>query len=466
MKKLKILPSLLMLVLCFGVLAVGIYALTPTQNAISGTITINAANSPVKIETYLGTTKQETFETVREGETLTFGTLEFFDTPEEEANAGILDAKEIRLSIKVTNKGTSPLGAFFAESTTTFADGELADGDDDVIYKKQYKEGDLVIAQAYMSSYTPISAGDTEEMAISITLQNFPTTSSQNFDLGLKLFIEPYEATDEDLWGGIYGEEPEDFRLLSLIKIAEGVEEVNSVADVALDSSVILALPRSVTEYVTDENYMPGMMNIPNNNDVDFPSSSFNDITDAVFVPSNAMILGFDAIFTYENAVAKFFVSYDNQNQSNDNQYAVYNKDKTQLYTCRGDNYVAPSTLTTLGQGVGAIGGTYDFSACKDLRVIDVSCLLGAGQYKDLDVILPNNLTAFNCSKDLDPWHEGYIPNFTFTGITPPIFGDLTNIDGVFKIRVPKGYADEYTTALNVNNATLLTAGKITIIEY
>ena len=41
-KKLKFLPTILMLVLCVGVLAIGIYAAGTTTNNIQGTITINA----------------------------------------------------------------------------------------------------------------------------------------------------------------------------------------------------------------------------------------------------------------------------------------------------------------------------------------------------------------------------------------------------------------------------------------
>ena len=45
-----------MLVLCMGVLAVGIYAVKPTKNQISGTITIGATNEPVNIQIYQGNT--------------------------------------------------------------------------------------------------------------------------------------------------------------------------------------------------------------------------------------------------------------------------------------------------------------------------------------------------------------------------------------------------------------------------
>ena len=64
MKKLKILPSVLMLVLCVGVLAVGVFAITPTTNTISGSITINATNAPVSITVYKDTYGGEVLGTI------------------------------------------------------------------------------------------------------------------------------------------------------------------------------------------------------------------------------------------------------------------------------------------------------------------------------------------------------------------------------------------------------------------
>ena len=47
------LPSIMMLVLCVGVLAVGVFAaLSPTENKVAGKITINATNSPVTTKVY------------------------------------------------------------------------------------------------------------------------------------------------------------------------------------------------------------------------------------------------------------------------------------------------------------------------------------------------------------------------------------------------------------------------------
>ena len=79
MKKLKLLPSILMLVLCVGVLAVGIYAVKPTKNQISGTITIGASNADVTMTVYKGSTTGTVLGSAvaRAGTNLNIGALNF-----------------------------------------------------------------------------------------------------------------------------------------------------------------------------------------------------------------------------------------------------------------------------------------------------------------------------------------------------------------------------------------------------
>ena len=78
MKKFKILPSLLMLVVCVGVLAVGIFALAPRKNTINGTINITASSSPIKLEVFVDNTNGtpiKTYPSVRGGEQIKINEL-------------------------------------------------------------------------------------------------------------------------------------------------------------------------------------------------------------------------------------------------------------------------------------------------------------------------------------------------------------------------------------------------------
>ena len=77
MKKLKLLPTVLMLVLCVGVLAIGVFAITPTKNTISGTITINSANTPVSIQLLVDGVEKGDPVTVRSGTTIEVGDIAF-----------------------------------------------------------------------------------------------------------------------------------------------------------------------------------------------------------------------------------------------------------------------------------------------------------------------------------------------------------------------------------------------------
>ena len=129
MKKIKLLPSMLLLVLCLAVLGVGIYAAQPASNTISGTVTVTAANAEVAIEVYkngLTTQVGETFNT-RTGSTINLGTQAFVrkasayagetGTLEEKqslARANTIDeVEDIELFFKIYNHSSKKLAVYF-----------------------------------------------------------------------------------------------------------------------------------------------------------------------------------------------------------------------------------------------------------------------------------------------------------------------------------------------------------------
>lgn len=77
MKRIKLLPCVLMLVLCIGVLGLGIYAATPATNTITGQITVNSANAQITITAYEDNTSNTAIATAttRAGTTLDIGGL-------------------------------------------------------------------------------------------------------------------------------------------------------------------------------------------------------------------------------------------------------------------------------------------------------------------------------------------------------------------------------------------------------
>ena len=203
MKKLKILPSILMLVLCVGVLAIGVFALAPTQNTISGTITINAANSPVEITMNIknkaGGDLIGTPKTIRGGHTFTLGDLAF---DADEANE-VYEVKDIFIEFYIKNladasdvlaeKQARTLGAFFAESSVTLGDNERATSDDIFTYGS-ITEGETTYVNIYADSYTPILPQETVKIELQLRMESFETLTQS--PLNYKLFIEPYVAKE------------------------------------------------------------------------------------------------------------------------------------------------------------------------------------------------------------------------------------------------------------------------------
>ena len=121
MKKLKLLPTVLMLVLCVGVLAIGVYAISPTKNTITGTITINASNPAFTIQVYHVVVDGETGEdisrtaygklhTVRGGlEDLAVGELAY---DLSKANK-LSDVNNYKIELAVTSSHSDDLGMYF-----------------------------------------------------------------------------------------------------------------------------------------------------------------------------------------------------------------------------------------------------------------------------------------------------------------------------------------------------------------
>ena len=154
MKKIKILPSILMLIACIAILGVGVFAVAPTQNTISGSITINASNTPVSIELLIDGVSQGPAEMVRSGKTFDVGDLAFI-------TAGVNSVKEVKykkVTLSITNLSTTEsLGAYFFKDDTTLTNG-MADYGNVMLEKDIYATGDEEteankMATAYFTPY-------------------------------------------------------------------------------------------------------------------------------------------------------------------------------------------------------------------------------------------------------------------------------------------------------------------------
>ncbi len=113
MKRTKLIPGIIMLILCVSVLCIGIYAVTPTTNNIVGTINLIAANPEIEITAYLGTNKATQISDTVTGRTsktinLYANSLEFVE-PE-----GANPVTDLTLVIEIKNNSTAvDVGVFF-----------------------------------------------------------------------------------------------------------------------------------------------------------------------------------------------------------------------------------------------------------------------------------------------------------------------------------------------------------------
>ena len=123
MKKVKLLPSILMLVMCIAVLGVGIYAVSPAKNNVTGTITVIASNPEISITAYYesaidGNEIGES-QTTRTGVEIDItDTRMTFDTSNANT-AGDVDSKYV--VIKLQNNSSTEMGVYFAMSETATA---------------------------------------------------------------------------------------------------------------------------------------------------------------------------------------------------------------------------------------------------------------------------------------------------------------------------------------------------------
>ena len=209
MKKFKLLPTILMLVLSVGVLAVGVFAITPTKNSISGTITIGAAAREVSIQMNIkniqGNDVTEEARTIRGGDTFTLGDIVF----DSAAANNLSEVEDVIIEFNITNpaiaettlaaKQANTVGAFFAKNTVSIGDNIKAKGSDIFTYDSIKNAGETITyINIYADSYTPIMPGETVSLEIRLSMESFEALDKS--PLNYLLYIESYEAgTNEGL---------------------------------------------------------------------------------------------------------------------------------------------------------------------------------------------------------------------------------------------------------------------------
>ena len=195
MKKFKLLPSLIMLVLCIGVLAVGVYALSPISNSIAGTINISAGKASIAITGYIDNTEVYPRTELHKGmeweiasSNLNFNASNYF-FPED------VPSKVIKL--KIENLSNVPYGVFFCDSADVNATSSNIKTSGEI---KSTSDNSKTIANASMDYYKYISVADTTstldqvEMTITLSVASI-TSSTQTGKFTYYLNVEEYNAS-------------------------------------------------------------------------------------------------------------------------------------------------------------------------------------------------------------------------------------------------------------------------------
>lgn len=197
MKKTRLIPSILMLILCISVLCIGIYAVTPTTNNIIGTINLTAANPEVEITAYLGTDKSTQISdtvTGRKSKTINLyaNSLEFV---EPEGTNAIAD---LTLVVEVKNNSTAvDVGAFFLNGAilpeTITSSHVLRSATYDGVNESKTTTVEDIMAISF-PAYTKVAKGATVDLVCTLSVEELyeeELTSS----IELPLVIHEYQSS-------------------------------------------------------------------------------------------------------------------------------------------------------------------------------------------------------------------------------------------------------------------------------
>ncbi len=208
MKRAKLIPSILMLVLCTAVLAVGIYAASPTSHSIVGTVNITAGGANVSITGYLDDGDGVYTDDVKVTDTYTSRTSQ---TISIYANAldfdcssasDIAEVAEKKLYFKVENHSGFSLGAYFLEGTVP----ESGTTSSNIAESKNFNGtmGSQTITNlitATFTTYSEVPANGSTKMYSTLKLNQLNSEASTvtlNLNLNIEKFNEELAPASEN----------------------------------------------------------------------------------------------------------------------------------------------------------------------------------------------------------------------------------------------------------------------------
>ncbi len=414
MKKFKLLPTVLMLVLCVGVLAVGVFAITPTKNTISGTITINASNEEVEITGYIDGVQKLDPTPSRAGVPWNVSELKF---NLDNAN-NYWEVEDIIINLHIKNKSEKELGAYFYDGSQPDVVGQLTDASK-VLTEKPYEVGENTFVKAYFCSYSHMMPYDDEsgtnteydeiDMKICLSLERMITEADLeegqtglSFGLDIDLNIEEYIPNVECTIGNMTS----DQKSLDFIRLSSHIgEEKRTIITDPDDedgeyyigkSAGIVVVPNHTTQIGKYSicNVLAGSFNIPKSVvGTDLPNSK------GVFLNKNVAELYIPESFNGPGS--KYFIA-DSEclNYSSDSQGVLYNKNKTTLVFANNNIKQITQSVTSIGEYA-----LYYCNISDKLVIPEGVTTLMSGCFSCLNVselFLPSTLTTVACFENDD----------------------------------------------------------------
>ena len=302
MKKLKLMPSILMLVACVAVLGVGVFAVAPTKNTISGSITINSANPEVLISAYghkadgsLDESNVIMAETpARSGVNINLGNLNFdTSSANDEEDLAKLD---IKVTIRVSNPSSTKLGVYFSKSPV--ADKATTD---DIAEEKDLTDSTTAKdnVKAVMEGYKALNAKATDngvcDTTITFKLLKF-VTADQNPTINLSDNANKLYLNIEEFNGDLQVSEEElYYKSLGFTTIGKGKTILTS--EDTSDASGKIVIADSVTEIAVNAFYERPItaVLIPNGvQKIGYQAFAYIENLKAVYMPSSATELEYN----------------------------------------------------------------------------------------------------------------------------------------------------------------------------
>lgn len=198
MKKTRLIPCLIMLILCVGVLAFGIYAVNPVSNQVIGTVNIKAASAEVEITIYLGENKATKIsKTVK---TRTSAVVAIYDDSLLFDNSNSSTASETESIVFVielkNNSSITDLGAFFLSGDTLPTVFSSSDVSREKNYNATSVDKTTTLQNAItanLANYTQVPKGGSADLVCSLTLNEFASVETIS-QLDLPLIIHEYNS--------------------------------------------------------------------------------------------------------------------------------------------------------------------------------------------------------------------------------------------------------------------------------